>query len=484
MTHADGDDAAFDALAGLVEPCRHAGAELILATSVATDPTGIHRLAPQCRLVSGEPGAAPADLRLAGARAASGDVVLFVDDVRSEQWQRIVERLDARRISVVGALPRTTPAAGVPVSTMLSVIVPAHDAATILPETLGALRSSDLPVARWELIVVDDASTDETAAIASQFADVVVRIPQRAHGPSYARNRGFEAALGTWAVFLDADVKVKSETLRSLAAECMRESTVGAIVGSYDAACPAPGIVAQYRNLLHHYAHRECAGDVESFWAACGAVRSDVFADAGMFDEWHYPRPMIEGVELGQRIRGMGRRIVVTPHIQATHLKSWSLLSAIVSDLRDHAVPWMRLLMRQRVPSSDRISLNAIERINRVGTWIALIALCIGSITGDPRWVLTMGIALLPVIFANRRLYSFFERQRGPLFALAVIPLHLLYYVLLALAIIVASVLHLLVGDPRPAPVIEAYAEVGFETWPPVPNRRAELPVFPRTARV
>ncbi len=41
---------------------------------------------------------------------------------------------------------------------LLSVIVPAHNATGVLPRSLGALRNSDLPRDRWELVVVDDGS--------------------------------------------------------------------------------------------------------------------------------------------------------------------------------------------------------------------------------------------------------------------------------------------------------------------------------------
>ena len=58
----------------------------------------------------------------------------------------------------------------------LSVIVPAHQSADILPKSLAALRASDLPREGWELIVVDDASTDDTALVAARYADTVVQL--------------------------------------------------------------------------------------------------------------------------------------------------------------------------------------------------------------------------------------------------------------------------------------------------------------------
>src|SRR5688500_17903938 len=189
----------------------------------------------------------------------------------------------------------------------LSVIVPARNAERVLPQSLGALRRSDLPRDEWELIVVDDASADATVSVARHYADLVVELPTTFPlGPAYARNRGCRVAAGDAFVFIDADVCVHSDTLRQFARLFTEDPTVGAAFGSYDMDPPAPGLVSQYRNLLHHYCHHRSRGEAETFWAGCGAVRRAVFVDAGMFDEWHYPRPQIEDIEFGARMRALG----------------------------------------------------------------------------------------------------------------------------------------------------------------------------------
>ena len=62
-----------------------------------------------------------------------------------------------------------------PTLPLVSIIVPVHDGARTLPATLQAIAASDLPREMWELIVVDDASTDDTAMLSAQYADCVVR---------------------------------------------------------------------------------------------------------------------------------------------------------------------------------------------------------------------------------------------------------------------------------------------------------------------
>ncbi len=231
--------------------------------------------------------------------------------------------------------------------TRLSVIVPAHNGTGVLEKSLSALRDSDLPRKHWELIVVDDASTDDTGTLAAQFADRVVRLDGLPHGPSYARNRAAEVAKGDVAVFIDADVVVHKSTLRQFREVFDQQPETAAAFGSYDDHPPAVGLVSRYRNLYHHYVHHQNPGVAETFWAGCGAIRLQAFREVGMYNEWHFSRPQVEDIELGQRLTCRGFRIVLIPEIQATHLKHWTLGNMIATDLNDRGVPWMRLLDRK-----------------------------------------------------------------------------------------------------------------------------------------
>jgi glycosyltransferase involved in cell wall biosynthesis len=355
---------------------------------------------------------------------------------------------------------------------LLSVIVPAHNAAAVLPRSLGALRNSDLPRDRWELVVVDDGSADETSLIAARYADTVVTLPGAAHGPAYARNRGFEVTRGEIIVFIDADCVAHTDTLSRFAALFTGQPDLGAAFGSYDTRPPASGIMSQYRNLIHHYVHHRNAGDVETFWAGAGAVRREVFAEAGMYDEWHYSKPQIEDIELGARIRNLGRRILLDPSIQVTHLKKWTLRGVIRTDLRDRGIPWARLLMhRGAMMSTGTLNLRWSEKLNTLLVWgaslLLLVALFVWSLL--PVWLALGCIGL--VILQNMPLWSFFARTRGPLFAVLVMPAHLMYYLLNGISFGVGWLLQHLIGPPLRDPITSAYEEVGVQRWPPVPTR-------------
>ena len=137
----------------------------------------------------------------------------------------------------------------------------------------------------------------------------------------------------------------------------------------------------------------------------------------------------------------------------------------------------MQILMRQRSHAEyTGIALRTIEKINTAAVWIALTFAVVAMLTRDVRWLMSSAISMTPVLFVNRRLYAFFRSQRGLVFAVRSILLHWLYYIILGVGMAVAWLTHILVGDPRPEALIEAYSEVGLQTWPPVPRKRESLP--------
>src|SRR5262245_31970854 len=91
---------------------------------------------------------------------------------------------------------------------MVSVVLPCYNAASTIAEQLEAL-ASQRSLEPWELIIVDNRSTDESMAIVERFAEAipglrVVEATERA-GRSYARNVGVGAARGASIAFCDAD---------------------------------------------------------------------------------------------------------------------------------------------------------------------------------------------------------------------------------------------------------------------------------------
>ena len=90
---------------------------------------------------------------------------------------------------------------------MLSFIIPAHDEELLLGATLGSLHAAAVLIgASYEVVVVDDASTDSTASIAAANGARVISVNHRKIGA--ARNAGAQHATGALLIFVDADTIV------------------------------------------------------------------------------------------------------------------------------------------------------------------------------------------------------------------------------------------------------------------------------------
>lgn len=102
-------------------------------------------------------------------------------------------------------------------ATGVSVIIPVYNGAAHLGETLrSALAQTVLPL---EILVIDDGSNDQSAALAESFGPPIRVIRQENRGEAAARNRGIDTARGDWIAFLDADDLWEPEKLaRQLAA--------------------------------------------------------------------------------------------------------------------------------------------------------------------------------------------------------------------------------------------------------------------------
>ncbi len=112
-----------------------------------------------------------------------------------------------------------------------SVVIPAYNSAATLARAIESVRAQSWPA--HETIVVDDGSTDATAAVARQF-DAVRLIQQPNSGVSVARNAGAAAATGDWLAFLDADDWYAPDRIRLHAEWIAEDATLDCLTGDYE----------------------------------------------------------------------------------------------------------------------------------------------------------------------------------------------------------------------------------------------------------
>ena len=326
--------------------------------------------------------------------------------------------------------------------TRLAVIVPATDAPPTLERCVAAITSADEPPD--ELVIVD--------------------APRRA-SPAVARNLGVADSTSDLVAFVDSDIVVAPDAFRRIREHFERDPSLAAVFGAYDEETATRGLVARFRNLLHHYVHARSAGPASTFWAGIGAMRRGAFEHAGGF---HEERPTsIEDVELGLRLSDLGARIVLDPAIRGTHLKEWSFRQMIATDFSRRGIPWVHLLLERReVPTT--LNLGWAERASALAS-VSAVALLFR------RRPLTAAASAALLVPLNAGFYGLLRRRLGTRATVAAVPLHVAHHVTAAAAVPVGVVTFALgrrvPGRPRLTHAAEA--EAGFGTGATSPGTAA-----------
>jgi glycosyltransferase involved in cell wall biosynthesis len=227
---------------------------------------------------------------------------------------------------------------------LISVVIPVRNAPGTLELCLRAVFSSRS--VDFEVIVVDDSSSDDTPDVALKYGCVLIRLSERG-GPARARNRGVEASRGAIILFIDSDIIIHDETLSLVAENFSRDAETAAVVGMLDERAHYKNLPSRFFNLRKHYDYHLINNDLSNLYTAITAVRKGVFVDAGGFDE-RYTEPSVEDAELGRRLSRAGRRIVLDKRIRVLHLKNHSLKTLLASDF-SRGAHFMKFLLRERL---------------------------------------------------------------------------------------------------------------------------------------
>lgn len=302
----------------------------------------------------------------------------------------------------------------------VSVVVPFHRDLDQLAECLYALH----PLPDWaELVVVADGAVESCRHLVSLHGGRVIDV-EGPRGPAVARNRGAAAATGDVLVFIDSDVVAAPGVIAKFREVLTRRPDVAAVFGAYDEHPRDTRFMSQYKNLAHSYFHQSSNREARTFWAGLGAVRRKPFNAVGGFDE-RFSRPTVEDIELGYRLSSRGQKVLLEPSIRACHLKRWTLISAVMSDLRDRGIPWTQLVLKFDRLDND-LNLQRKQRMAVVLSYAMVLALALSL--AMPMWLgLAAGLSLA-LAALNWHYYTFFLRRRGVWFGVRVFPIHVLHH--------------------------------------------------------
>lgn len=309
-------------------------------------------------------------------------------------------------------------------SQTIGVIVPVHNGQRTIQRCLSALLRSHCHVDR--MIVVDDASSDDSGKLARDMGVEVIQTSDRPLGPAHARNLAARQINTDILVFVDSDVEVDADAIGQLIEPLHTDHRIVATFGSYDDHPDCRRVAALYANLRHHCTHQASTSEAETFWAGLGAIRRNTFLAMGGFDE-SFTIPSIEDVELGVRLRQAGHQLRTIPSAQGKHLKDWTLKQLWLTDLFARAFPWSMLMMKADGP---RGTLNAAtdQKIAAMLAPLIVLTALLGIFFSNLWWLVTAACTAGWIV-PNRSLFRLLFRRGGLRGLFGGMALHWIYYI-------------------------------------------------------
>lgn len=201
----------------------------------------------------------------------------------------------------------------------ISVIIPTYNRAGYLPQSLNSLVSQDYPQDMFEVLVVDDGSSDGTEQVIGQFTGKLnLKFFKEKHGGvCRARNAGIKNAQGDVLAFFDDDAIADKSWLKNMEKIMEHEFVV---VGKGK---PISNNIWQY--FAPHYDRGDAPMALKSIWECNLAVRKEVFDKVGLFDEnidWGH-----EGNEFADRCIKNGYSVMYYPDMVIYHDYAFGLLN-------------------------------------------------------------------------------------------------------------------------------------------------------------
>lgn len=202
----------------------------------------------------------------------------------------------------------------------VSVIVPFFNRQHYLPACIEALLAQDDVGGGVEILMVDNRSTDDSAAVVRRYPQVTL-LREDTPGVYAARNAGLRHARAPLVAFTDADCVTDRDWLRAVC-DGLRDPAVAILIGDcrYPAeASWALALLAAYENAKAEYVVTRCPPAFQFAYANNMAVRTSVFEELGPFQLWERAGDS----ELVHRLAATrpDLRVAYRPDMRVTHLE-------------------------------------------------------------------------------------------------------------------------------------------------------------------
>ena len=210
----------------------------------------------------------------------------------------------------------------------ISVVLPTHNNAQILPDCLRRILSQTLPKEEYEVIVIDDGSMDGTVGVLREIRGIRVQSFDKNSGPSAARNAGILAAKAPIIVFIQDDILVKPDFLEQhLSFHEERSDVASVLVGNtrFDPAVAQTPFMQWWEGKQFGFpigGIGEVGGiSYLNFYPTNLSAKREFLLRNGLFDKEFFVNGHIgyEDTELGYRLWQAGMRLYYNPALKVLH---------------------------------------------------------------------------------------------------------------------------------------------------------------------
>ena len=279
----------------------------------------------------------------------------------------------------------------------ISVIVPAYNSENTISKCLDGLVNQTISREKYEIIVVDDASNDNTRTVVQSYSLIrYIRIPHG--GPSAARNAGAKAAVSNILLFTDSDCIPSRDWIQNMTAPFQNNEVVG--------------VKGAYRTHQHEFVSRFVQLEYESKYERMqkqqyidfidtnsAAYRKDIFLENGGFDI-NFPVASVEDQEFSFRLARKGYCMVFVPsaivyHQHDRNITEYIHRKFVIGVWKARMLRWLpeKMLTDSHTPSSEKwqivllaffILFSLLSIIRPILIWFSVLSIFLFFLTTIP----------------------------------------------------------------------------------------------------
>jgi len=239
----------------------------------------------------------------------------------------------------------------------VSIVIPVHNSGETLRECLSSVVNSDYK--EYELIVVDDHSIDSSVDIAKEFSCRIISTGEK-RGAAAARNKGAEASIGNFLLFIDSDIVVRPDSVSKMVNRLLEDDSIDGVFGVYAARNRFNNFLSQYKHLLACYRDKICEDiSQDLFRGAFFIVRKNIF-NYSKFNET-IKGASIEDMELGRELIYKGYKLILEKSIEVEHVKRITL-KIFIKNQYNRSIDILYSILNQRYYKPSRT-----QKINSYG---------------------------------------------------------------------------------------------------------------------